>query len=100
MYVQHFFAPRNNLVLRLVNINNQLQQMNQRYLYLFALLFTFQIHSQTTRNLFMSPHYLVREPSIKSENPPLLVLLHGYGSNEKDLFSFANQLSPQFLVVS
>jgi phospholipase/carboxylesterase len=45
-------------------------------------------------------HYLVREPKIKSENPPLLLLLHGVGSNETDLFSFANHLPDQFLVVS
>jgi phospholipase/carboxylesterase len=45
-------------------------------------------------------HYLVREPKVKTENPPLLLLLHGVGSNENDLFSFANQLPDQFLVVS
>ncbi len=44
--------------------------------------------------------HLVREPKIKSANPPLLILLHGIGSNEQDLFSFANQLPDQFLVVS
>jgi phospholipase/carboxylesterase len=32
-------------------------------------------------------HHLVREPKIKSENPPVLILLHGVGSNEADLFS-------------
>ena len=64
------------------------------------LLFPFFSQSQTSRNVFMSPYYLVKEPSLKSANPPLIILLHGYGSNEKDLFSFANQLPPQFLVVS
>jgi phospholipase/carboxylesterase len=32
--------------------------------------------------------------------PPLLVLLHGIGSNENDLVSFAGRLDPRFLVVS
>lgn len=48
----------------------------------------------------MSLHYIVREPSEKSENPPLLILLHGYGSNEQDLFSFAEELPKELLIVS
>ena len=44
--------------------------------------------------------YLVRESRIKTGKAPLLLLLHGVGSNETDLFSFANQLPDQFLVVS
>lgn len=34
------------------------------------------------------------------ENAPLLLLLHGYGSNEDDLFSFAPELSQEFFIVS
>ena len=45
-------------------------------------------------------HYLVRQPKKEIENPPLLVLLHGYGSNEKDLFSFAEELPDDFLIIS
>ena len=44
--------------------------------------------------------YIVREPKIASQNPPLLILLHGYGSNEHDLFSFAEELSEDLLIVS
>jgi len=44
--------------------------------------------------------YLVRDPKIKSEHPPVLILLHGVGSNEDDLFSFANQLPEKYLVIS
>ena len=44
--------------------------------------------------------YLVRESRIKTGKAPLLLLLHGVGSNETDLLSFANQLPDQFLVVS
>ena len=32
--------------------------------------------------------------------PPVIILMHGVGSNEKDLFSFANQLPDSFLVIS
>ena len=44
--------------------------------------------------------YLVREPIIKSEHPPVIILLHGVGSNEADLFSFANQFPEKYLVIS
>ncbi|MDF2454455.1 MAG: esterase [Cytophagaceae bacterium] len=44
--------------------------------------------------------YIHREPTVKSATPPLLLLLHGTGSNEEDLFSFADQLPGKFLVVS
>lgn len=45
-------------------------------------------------------HYLVREPKIKTSHPPLILLLHGVGSNERDLFSFADRLPGNFLVIS
>ncbi|MDG1743191.1 MAG: alpha/beta hydrolase-fold protein [Polaribacter sp.] len=45
-------------------------------------------------------HYLLRQSKTGVENPPLLVLLHGYGSNEDDLFSFAEELPDDFLIVS
>ena len=44
--------------------------------------------------------YVHRAPSVASAKPPLLILLHGTGSNEQDLFSFANQLPGKFLIVS
>lgn len=44
--------------------------------------------------------YLVREPKVRLDKPPLLILLHGVGSNEKDLFSFAPHLPDTFLVIS
>lgn len=45
-------------------------------------------------------HYLVRKPKVKSEKTPLVILLHGLGSNEQNMFSFANHLPDEFLVVS
>ncbi len=48
----------------------------------------------------MNLTYLVREPEIKQEKNPLLLLLHGYGSNEEDLFSFASELPDEYYVVS
>jgi len=58
----------------------------------------------------LSLHYLIREPKIKKDirdeaeqsvaKNPLLLLLHGYGSNEEDLFSFANELPDEYYVIS
>lgn len=48
----------------------------------------------------LSLHHLVREPKIKLEKNPLLLLLHGYGSNEEDLFSFASELPDEYYVIS
>jgi phospholipase/carboxylesterase len=36
----------------------------------------------------------------KKDNAPLLLLLHGYGSNEEDLFSFAPEISEDIFIVS
>ena len=44
--------------------------------------------------------YLVRKPIVETENVPLIILLHGVGSNENDLFSLANYLPDNFLIVS
>lgn len=48
----------------------------------------------------MALDYLIREPETMAEKSPLLLLLHGYGSNEADLFSFAEMLPPTYYVVS
>ncbi|MCL9807290.1 phospholipase [Flavobacterium amniphilum] len=48
----------------------------------------------------LSLHHLVREPKVKLDKNPFLVLLHGYGSNEEDLFSFATELPEEYYVIS
>ena len=48
----------------------------------------------------LSLHHLVREPKVKLDKNPFLVLLHGYGSNEEDLFSFAAELPEEYYVIS
>ena len=48
----------------------------------------------------LSLEYLVRNPKTSKTNPPLLILLHGYGSNEQDLFSFAEELPDELLIIS
>lgn len=48
----------------------------------------------------LSLEYILRMPKIQRENPPALILLHGYGSNEQDLFSFAEELPDELLIIS
>ena len=48
----------------------------------------------------MTLHHLVRAPKIILDKNPLLLLLHGYGSNEEDLFSFASELPEEYYVIS
>ena len=48
----------------------------------------------------LSLDYQIREPKKVVDKNPLLLLLHGYGSNEEDLFSFANELPDEYYVIS
>ncbi len=48
----------------------------------------------------MKLNYLIREPKIILDKNPMLLLLHGYGSNEEDLFSFATELPDEYYVIS
>lgn len=45
--------------------------------------------------------YSIERPSkTNAQNPPLLIMLHGYGSHEEDLFSFSSELQDEFHIVS
>lgn len=44
-------------------------------------------------------HHITRPSSLK-DNAPLLILFHGYGSDENDLFSFAAELPEELFIIS
>lgn len=44
--------------------------------------------------------YLIKEPKNILAKNPAIILLHGYGSNEEDLFSFASELPEEFYIIS
>lgn len=48
----------------------------------------------------LSLDHVVRPAKNTSEKSPLLIMLHGYGSNEQDLFSFASELPEELFIVS
>ncbi|TKK67939.1 esterase [Ilyomonas limi] len=47
-----------------------------------------------------SLQYLIREPKTNTTTKKAIVLLHGVGSNEHDLFSLADQLPDEYFIIS
>lgn len=45
-------------------------------------------------------YHIVRKSNIKSSPSPLLLMVHGFGSNEEDLFSFSRAFPKEITVVS
>jgi len=45
-------------------------------------------------------YFVVRKPKIYSEKPPMLLLMHGVGSNEEHMDSLAQRLPEEFLIIS
>jgi phospholipase/carboxylesterase len=48
----------------------------------------------------LSLQYLVHLPSRSTSPPPVIILLHGMGSNEQDLYSLVRELPQKYAVVS
>ena len=48
----------------------------------------------------MELQYLIREPENITSKTPIVFMLHGYGSNEEDLFSFRETLPKDWILVS
>lgn len=67
---------------------------------ILALLTIFSFTIMNTNKENTKLFYLVRPPKIKTTKPPLVILLHGVGGNEQNLFSFAPALPDNFVVVA
>ncbi|MHA7059060.1 alpha/beta hydrolase [Aquimarina sp. M1] len=48
----------------------------------------------------LSLHHIIKEPTAKKDKTPVLFMLHGYGSDENDLFSFAPELQEELCIIS
>ena len=44
--------------------------------------------------------YKIRKSTIENQKNPSIILLHGYGSDENDLFSFAEYLPKKYTIIS
>lgn len=67
---------------------------------ILTIILFFSVFSLYAVESTLSLQYLIREPKVKSEKPPLLILLHGIGSNEKDLFALAAKMPGKYRVIS
>ncbi|MFK7776015.1 MAG: alpha/beta hydrolase [Saprospiraceae bacterium] len=79
-----------------------------KHFFLFILTIPFMIACATSSHKMehsinkelMDLEYLVRQQKDTTQEAPVLILLHGYGSNEKDLFALADRIPDNWLVVS
>ncbi|CAH8283765.1 phospholipase/carboxylesterase [Mariniflexile fucanivorans] len=50
-------------------------------------------------NPSLSLYHITRKSTL-NENAPLLIMMHGYGSDENDLFSFSSELPEELFIIS
>ncbi len=67
---------------------------------LLTTVLTLIMHATLSAQTAAGLHYLVRQPTVSSAKPPVLIMLHGVGSNEGDLFSFAERIPGEYVVIS
>ena len=48
----------------------------------------------------LSLEHLIRPSNLEVGKAPVIFLLHGYGSNEEDLFAFAPELPPEYTIIA
>lgn len=71
------------------------------YLLLILLSVSYSLHAQTSETLNdLSLTYLARVPAIHNTKTPVVILLHGYGSNEQDLFGLQNFFPSNYILLS
>ena len=75
----------------------------KKFIYLSLVLFLTNCKSKAQQKMTQETPiltYQVQLPRIASEKPPMVILLHGYGSNDDDLFSLANHLPANLIVIA
>lgn len=64
---------------------------------LFFIIFTFLGKSQTVATDLV---YKVSQPKVITKKTPVLIMLHGYGSNESDLFDISKSIDERYIIFS
>jgi len=59
-----------------------------------------QEQNQAWQNDGLALQYLVRQPLVKSDHMPIIILIHGRGGDERSLFSRADQLPKEALIIA
>jgi phospholipase/carboxylesterase len=70
---------------------------NKFFIQLFFIILSAGLFSQTIKTTLT---YAVNPPLKKTAKIPVLIMLHGYGSNEVDLFDIAKAIDPRFITFS
>lgn len=70
-----------------------------KFLALFMLLASATVHAETPLHTDLPLKYL-EQANPDSHNQPLVIFLHGYGSNERDLFGIKDDLPAQYNYLS
>lgn len=71
--------------------------MRHRILVFFLFVLVFGSFAQTINTNLT---YVVNEPAKRNPKTPVLIMLHGYGSNENDLFDLAKTFDNRFITFS
>lgn len=70
-----------------------------KFLALLTLLAATAVHAEIPLHTDLPLKYL-EQANVESRNQPLVIFLHGYGSNEQDLFGIKDELPPQYTYLS
>lgn len=70
-----------------------------KFLALLTLLASAAVHAQTPLQTDLPLKYL-EQANVDSRDQPLVIFLHGYGSNEQDLFGIKDDLPTQYTYLS
>ncbi|MHC8306178.1 alpha/beta hydrolase [Pseudomonas sp. PB3P13] len=70
-----------------------------KFLALMTLLASAAVHAQTPLHADLPLKYLAQAHA-ESAGQPLIIFIHGYGSNEEDLFGIKDELPPEYNYVS
>lgn len=71
-----------------------------RKIFLLFLIHVIFVGSSQTLHVKTGLTYTVNLPAKKTDRPPVIIMLHGYGSNEMDLFDLSKSFDERFLTVS
>lgn len=75
-------------------------KLRATFLLAFSLLLCSQVKAQNQLKTDLPLPYLVQTPAGQSAASPMIILMHGYGSNEEDLFELAKELPKNYIVIS
>lgn len=78
-------------------IINAEEDANMKTFLLSSLLFLCHVLLAQNPKINSDLKYLVNLPTVKTERPPVIILLHGYGANETDLFDITKSFDGRFI---